>query len=188
VPPGIGNAAPQVSTGTAVSLSFVRNARGAEGRMRGTAEIGRDRLALRTRGVARALVVHVGRHEDDALAGTARGRHSSRAIAPPPMPTIVRLAWTIAVDVGESADEPGRRPPHVVSRTKNTSSTQRDSATTLLARQRRDDADRREAPVFGEVIDRADAVFRGADVDDRAARLELGRAPPSPARASRRGS
>ena len=54
---------------------------------------------------------------------------SSRAIAPPPMPTIVRLACTIAVEVGDSADEPGRRPPQVVSRTKNTSSTHFDSAT-----------------------------------------------------------
>ena len=112
---------------------------------------------------------------------------SSRAIAPPPMPTIVRLACTIAVEVGDSADEPGRRPPQVVSRTKNTSSTHFDSATPCFAREHRDDADRREAHAFRELVDRADAFFRRADVDERAARLELATAPPSPARASRRG-
>lgn len=62
------------------------------------------------------------------LPAARAARSSSRAISPPPMPTTASLLATMAADVGASRFEPGRRPPQVASRTKNTWSTQGDSA------------------------------------------------------------
>ena len=98
---------------------------------------------------------------------------SSRATSPPPIPTMMSLFSTMALDVGDNSLVPATNPPQArVLHVKNVINERR-QLDIVLSCLRRHDSRRYETFPFRHFIDRADAFRRGADVHDGFDRVEF---------------